>query len=387
MKDAQNTRIQMLARNFLEGSTSEEEARELNNWYQTGLDAPLHIPADFASSDEALRDRIYAGIKRINRKKQKLRLRRFLAAAAILLACVSLSIYIYQMETQRPAQEEAVVAEDIKPAADVAVLILSDGSRIALNVNADLTQQAGMDISSTAEGELLYKVKPPKAGKGLSDELNYHTIETPIGGKLQLQLADGSRIWLNAESSLRYPVSFADASERTVMLNKGEAYFDVAKSDKQPFHVLSDKQRIEVMGTKFNVNVYPEEGGTKTTLLSGSVKIVDKRTKKDVFLKAGQQALLTSEGFQVSMLAKKDPEVWKDGKFIFDNEPMSSIMRQVERWYQVRVVFADSVQDVRLSGSVSRFQNISTLLEKFEQTGLVIIERQGKNLTVRKPVR
>lgn len=386
MKFIRNRHIEKLVRKWDEGTATPAEELEIDEWYDNEPNHPIYLHEDFAESEEDLGFRMYTRIQRDIRRLEPMRARRWLITTGAALALLALSIGIYYYRVQEVISM-ATVSHDIAPGGDYATLILSDGSRIALDEVQDgkLAEQAGIEVSKTAEGQLVYRLSAGKASAAEA-KVSFHTIETPKGGQYQVVLPDGTRVWLNASTSFRYPLSFATSSRREVGLLYGEAYFEVSEDAAHPFVVHSDRQQTQVIGTHFNINAYSDEETIKTTLLSGAVKVTDLLSEQDVLLRPGQQSIVGRAGMRVQTLGDTNIILWKDGKFVFDNEPMSAVMRQIARWYKVRVVYRDAVQDVRLSGSVSRFENISTLLEKLEQTGLVRFKREDDLLTVMKPL-
>jgi len=250
----------------------------------------------------------------------------------------------------------------IKPGKDDAILILADGTSIVLNdvQKGMVSEQQGVQIEKTADGELQYR-----AVEGSTAVEN--TISTPRGGQYRLVLADGTKVWLNAASSLRFPTSFS-AYERAVHLN-GEAYFEVAKGDK-PFMVISDNQVVEVLGTHFNINTYKEETTSKTTLVEGAIRIT--KLAKDAqelshtskVLQPGQQAILSALGDKIIVEAVDIEEfiAWKDGYFKFEKANIQAIMRQVMRWYDVEVEYRGAVSNDLFVGEINRSEDIEEVL-------------------------
>ena len=213
------------------------------------------------------------------------------------------------------------------------------------------------------------------------DVLAYNTITTPKGGQYQVTLMDGTRVWLNAASSLHYPTVFK-GSERSVQLT-GEAYFEVAKNSKMPFRVTSNGQVTEVLGTHFNINSYPDEQGTTTTLLEGSVRILNAKSDAAILLKPGQQSGSDASGkIKVANVNPEQFVAWKDGKFIFTNANIESIMRQVSRWYNVEIEYKGDASKEKFGGRTSRFTNVAELLEILELTDHVQFEIEGRRIIV-----
>jgi len=300
-----------------------------------------------------------------------------IAAAAAILCIVGFS-FLYYSARHAPVQISDFTKQDIEPGGNKAYLILASGKRLSLNdaVNGQLAKEAGVEITKTADGQLVYKIQ-----EAVSTTLLSNTIETPKGGQYQVLLPDGSHVWLNSASKLIYPVSFSKKSVREVQLS-GEAYFEITKDKAHPFIVKSLGQEVEVLGTHFNINSYQDEPGVKTTLLEGSVKI-QQRSGRMVVLKPGQQALGSSEGINVTTADVETSVAWKNGDFVFKQESLGSLMRQISRWYNVEVSYADeSSKAVVLSGYISRSSNISAVLDSIQSTGKVKFRLEGRNILI-----
>ena len=382
--NTRDRRIILLANKWLEQRITNEEIAEFNHWYSEGLDHPVFVGKNYAASDEDLRDRIFSVIQQqIDRKKRKNYWLRAVAAVFLMLN-LGVAVYVYRNHEPDTVAKAPMIA-DIRPGTDQATLILADGRRIPLSdaASGKLAEQSGVAISKTADGQLIYAITGA-TDAAPTDKVIYNTIETPQGGQYQVKLPDGTHVWLNAASSLRYPTSFPKIGHREVALTYGEAYFEVSHDEDHTFVLSSGRQDIEVIGTKFNITAYPEDNLIKTTLLKGRVKVTDRLSKKEVVLQPGQQSILQGDDLRVKTIDDVNQPLWKDGKFTFDNESIRSIMQQVARWYQVKVVFRGPVDDIRLIGSVSRFENLSKLLEKLEQTGLVKFSWEGDQLIVMK---
>jgi len=302
-------------------------------------------------------------------------------AAAAALVIISLSgIFFYTQNRSSSALKELAASADIKPGKDRAILVLANGTRINLDKNSSghLADQTGVSISKTADGQIVYSIPDQE---NTSTAIEYNTVVTPAGGQYQVNLPDGTKVWLNASSSLTFATSFT--ASRSVKLS-GEAYFEVSKiSDdgkRIPFFVESGNEKIEVLGTHFNVNAYADETLVKTTLLEGSVKINDK-----ILLKPDQQAQAKGEFVKVLSVNAEDYVDWKKGDFILENNDFRSIMRKVARWYDVEVIYsADAPEKLNLGGWISRSKNISSVLEIMEETGKVHFKIEGRRITVTK---
>ncbi len=350
-------------------------------------------------------DTIHQQIK-LNQPKSCIRtitLKRGIAVAAVIFIVLTSGIYFYlnnPISSQIAAQKSQPKKNDIAPGGNKAILTLADGSKISLSdaANGEIAKQAGISITKTSNGQLIYSIadrQPVRSAVGSTtnnQQLAYNTIETPKGGQYQINLPDGSKVWLNAASSLRFPASFT-GNERKVELS-GEAYFEIAHitlpseesrtgakkdsgAEAMPFKVISGNQTVEVLGTHFNINAYSDEPSIRTTLLEGSVRVLlnspsgeglDMNFSKR--LKPGQQSKV-NEMINVFNVDTQEAIAWKNGYFIFNNENIESIMRKVSRWYNVDIEYQGNISQKALWGSLSRFKNLSELIDMLELTGSV----------------
>lgn len=243
---------------------------------------------------------------------------------------------------------------------------MADGHKISLTdaENGELAEQSGIKITKTADGQLVYNISN---SDNSSQALSYNTIETPAGGQYQINLPDGTKVWLNSASSLRYPVLFT-GKDRSVEIT-GEAYFEVAHNKSMPFKVITTDQTVEVLGTNFNVMAYPEEASTNTTLIEGSVKVVKDNTSKTIT--PGQQARVKAGKIDIVNANIQEVTAWKNGYFIFKSEDVKNIMRQLARWYDLEVEYQGNVSEKIFGAKISRFRNISEVLSILESTGSI----------------
>ncbi|HMI05048.1 MAG TPA: FecR domain-containing protein [Pedobacter sp.] len=306
------------------------------------------------------------------------------AAAAAVLIIAGACLFSYNSKTNiKPVIDSRVSkkpSNDVAPGVQTATLTLANGVKIALSeaANGKIAEQNGVSISKTADGKLIYSfAKFNKKINALSNVFN--TLSTVKGQQYQVILPDGSKVWLNAASSITYPANFANLKNRMVQLS-GEAYFEVAKDKSHPFIVKTDRQQVEVLGTHFNVNSYGDEGATRTTLLEGSVKILSDKGQK--VLLPGQQSQLAKNTLKVSSADVNETVAWKNGDFIFNNEAFGSILRQLSRWYNVEIIDNGSHSELHLSGTISRSKNMSTVLKALEVTGKVKFKIEGKTVVV-----
>lgn len=300
------------------------------------------------------------------------------AAAIIFLMIGGLGYWLlkgekkeYDLVVQTPSKNV-----DIKPGGDRAILTLANGQQIVLDSASDgnLTEQGGVKVIKIG-GQLAYDVTVP------STQVFYNTISTPRGGQYQLVLGDGSKVWLNAASSLRFPSAFI-GKERTVELT-GEGYFEIAHNPEMPFIVKVKEMNVAVLGTHFNINSYEDESSVKTTLLEGRVKVQEK--EKQLYLNPGQQAVLNPNDGGLKVVYSVDVEevvAWKNGQFMFNSADIAAVMRQVSRWYDVEVVFKGNLNET-VSGELPRSENVSQLLKLLELTGKLNFEIDGKRIIVK----
>lgn len=302
-------------------------------------------------------------------------------AAAVLIGCIATGgIWLYRKgnakETAvRPAAKERLLV-DRRPGGNRATLTLGDGTTVMLDsaANGTIFQQGAAKIIKA--GDLLTYEKNGQQGSAVV----YNTITTPKGGQYQLWLNDGTRVWLNASSSLRFPSSFPGA-ERSVEL-QGEGYFEVARNPAKPFRVNANNVDVEVLGTHFDVMAYADEGLLKTTLVEGKVKV--RKDKAIVVLQPGQQAKVYREG-SIRLDESADIEealAWKNGLFKFSGADVGTIMRQIGRWYNVETLIKGDMRNIHLSGKASRNLNLSQLIEILELSG-VSVQSEGDKIVAR----
>ncbi|MBV7530940.1 FecR family protein [Chitinophaga sp. sic0106] len=299
------------------------------------------------------------------------------AAAAVLL--IAGGSYFWSTHQKDVGRQLAVHQADIKPGSQGAVLTLADGSQLILDSmqSGVIASQKGASVI-LASGELIYD---PTASK--NSELDFNTMTTPKGRQFQVTLPDGTRAWLNAASSIRYPTTFA-ANERRVEVT-GEVYFEVVRNVNSPFFVaVGNKAAIEVLGTSFNVNAYTNEAVVRTTLADGSVRVIALAGSKNtsLVLKPGQQAAVADQ--QVSLADQADLEkvmAWKNGLFNFDGASLEEVMRQLERWYDIEVVYENGIPRTRFIGEMSRQIALTDLLEILKRTE-VDFRVEGRKLIV-----
>jgi len=395
--------IEILFQKYLDNKCSPSEIRRLIQYFDSGENEELfkkligrqhelmEDSSDFTQGFESLLDSSFNKIKQAitfeNNRKEAASLYRIhwfkiCAAAAVIFIFFASAFYIFRRKEARVIVAQNVHTRPVKdfPAGhNTAVLTLGNGSTILLDTAADgtLARQGNIKVLKFND-QIAYNK---------SSEMNattvYNTITTASGNQYQLILTDGSRVWLNAASSIRFPTAFR-GNERRVEIT-GEAYFEVAKDPKKPFRVdfknkAGNKDEIEVLGTHFNVNTYHDEPDMKTTLLEGSVRIKDGNKIK--MLSPGQQASITSAGIEIIKNADLDPVMaWKNGYFLFDNTDIYTLMRQVARWYNVDIKYSGKVSEEGFSGKISREVPLSKLIKVLELND-VHVKIQGRTMIV-----
>ncbi len=379
---------------YIAGDASLEEEQALLNFYGSFKKSSEAEPVP---DMEQLGDNIFLKIaETINpveeyQQSYNLYYLKSFAVAAMVLLAITTGIYFY---TNRDISETEQFAEinlknDILPGYNKAILTLADGSRISLDDAAKglLASQGNIAITKTNNGEIVYEKNAWDKGKNVTDRSVINTIQTPKGGKYQVRLPDGSKVWLNSATTLSYPTTFT-GTERKVLL-KGEAYFEVAPNKNVPFRVESDDQVVEVLGTHFNINSYDDEDFTKTTLIEGSVKVIlNSRTEissRTRFLKPGEQSLTNASraGIRIENADTEKAIAWKNGYFKFKNTPIKEIMREVERWYDVELVYEGKIPTDEFTGFISNDVKISAVLKIMEESGGVKFSVKGKKLKVK----
>ncbi|WP_316814025.1 FecR family protein [Pedobacter heparinus] len=372
----ENNNARDLLKRYAEGKCSPEEAALVETYYNQFKTAE-HVDLTAEELEQNLAivwDRLAPQPEKPIRLWQGL-------AAAVALVLLSGSIFFYLQHPAVPGSLPHGQAglNDVAPGSAKAILTLADGTQIALTDAGKglIAKQGAVQISKGAEGDLIYG-----AGEHSAAEPLFNTIETPKGGEFQVRLPDGTKVWLNAASSLKYPTVFS-GHERSVVLT-GEAYFEVSPDKSKPFKVLTAGQEVAVLGTHFNINAYREGGTTRTTLLEGSVKVRQLDHANVRLLKPGQLALLQGNSLQVRSADVESELAWKNGYFIFNEEGIQAIMQKISRWYDIEVVYSPDLLDMELKfgGIVSRNKPISVVLKTMERTGKVHFKLERNRVTV-----
>ncbi len=314
----------------------------------------------------------------LRRKKIGRRYRMSIAAIAVITIGIA-AYFLNHQSADRAVAQRQVVADVAAPAGTKATVRLANGQTIVLDslLSGTLAVQEDAKLIKNADGQLVYEAQADPA----DHTPVYNTLDNPKGSRVvDMTLADGTHVWLNAGSSITFPVAFT-GSERRIQL-KGEAYLDVSHNMARPFIVQTGDLMIRVLGTGFNVDAYGGTEPVKVTLLKGAVKLSNKNTSS--LLKPGQQASVKE---QISVSNNVDMDnvlAWKNNKFIFDNSTIQQIMRQLERWYDIEVVYQGVPTTEAFIGSISRDVKLSQILSLLSETNAVHFEQQGKKVIVKR---
>ena len=381
--------IQKLLDRYLSGECTLEEQKQVEEWLErqkttdnewTKLDGSAKqdwLASLYNDINQSIKTRARARVVPIYKRPF---FRIAVAASVILILSAGVYFMFFNKAQKDIAGTEYKVdnfKNDVAPGGNKAILTLADGSVIVLDSaqNGTLTNQGNTKVIKLDNGQLAYNSAGIK-----STEVLFNTISTPRGGQYQVILPDGSKVWLNAASSLRFPAAFTGAERRVDVT--GEGYFEVAKNTAMPFVVAVNGAEVQVLGTHFNVMAYDDEATMKTTLLEGSVKFVKGNTSS--LLKPGQQSQLTPTG-SVNVVNNVDVEqvmAWKNGLFHFEDADIQTIMRQLSRWYDVEVVYQNKTNNDQFVLGMPRSSKLSDVLKVLELTGDIRFGIEGKKIII-----
>ena len=369
---------------YLENKATPDEIAFIEKYYkyfESGKDL-----TDLLSKNETnqvqnrMLEKIKAGIAEKNTKVISLKRRRIAWTAAASVLLIAGSLFFFQLNRQKANSNSTSKikfppSQDIAPGSNKATITLGDGSQVFLNDSTTgiIARQGNTKVVRLSTGEVVYN------NNKVNSKAFINTMTTPRGGRYQLMLSDGTKVWMNSESSITYPTAFSE-SERRVKIT-GEVYFEVAKNEKQPFFVdLNDGTEIRVLGTHFNVNTYQDNGSITTTLLEGSVRINNKSTMQ--MLKPGQQAEVNNNTISVNGNVDIDQVMaWKDGNFSFNDTKLEAVMKQLSRWYDMNIIYEGKIPQMKFWGGISMNSPLSLVLEILEESK-VNFRIENKNLIV-----
>jgi len=372
--------LQALINKYLSGIATAEEQQLLENWYESSF--PDHIIIPFSSEQEKkeLLDRMrtrlkaYAGEDERHGNTGKRRGNYFAAAACIIILVGSILLYRYSA-APRQNEKPQTVKNDVLPGYDGAILTLADGSQHILDSvnNGVIATDAGSSISKKGSQIIYNNIS------GQPQAVAYNVLSVPKGRQFKIVLPDGTGVWLNSASLLRYPTVFA-GKERVVEL-EGEAYFEVIHNVHHPFVVKINNTKVEDIGTAFNINAYTDEPSVKTTLVKGSVKVSNNKVSR--VLDPGEQAVTGNDKLVVYAIDTSQVLAWKDGFFQFDDADMHTIMQQLSRWYNIEVIFEGNITPRKFYGRINRNMKLSSVLNLLEQNQIHFDIETGNKLIVK----
>jgi len=372
-----------LIERYTDGTATQQERNLLDCWYlkKAAGEMETRFPEDLQSKmDRALplilaNEQFYPKQPVIKKKLWPT----WAVAASVAMAVFAGSYFYYQSRTKDKTEQVAV--NDILPGKNGATLTLANGKKIYINdaVAGNIAEQSGVKISKSKDGHIIYEITNDNSGK-----VEYNTLSTTRGEQTQVRLPDGSLVFLNAMSSLKYPTSFTGQEKRNVVLT-GEGYFEISKDKTHPFTVNTKEQLVEVLGTHFNVNAYTNNVDVKTTLLEGRVKVSNNSSGLAKILDPGQQSIVTNKTMIVKDVEAEDAVGWKNGRMIYDGETLENIMKDVSRWYNVEVIYRDeSIKEKTFFFSVSRRDKVSKILKILMRTQTVSCNIDGNKIIIEK---
>ena len=377
--------IRQLADQYLNGTITPEDRARFDAWYNT---LPDEVVWEEAGVDaDMLRNSMYIDLlEKIIRSEParvvpfRRKLIRYAAAVIILLMAGGAFWWFrdnHSPEETKLVKTQTQPAKDIQPGGNKATLTLADGSQLILDsmANGQLAQQ-GSAIVMKQHSVLDYSRKTITSS---NTPVAYNTLTTPRGGKYQLVLPDGTMVWLNAASSLRFPAAF-NGNTREVEVT-GEAFFDVKKDNVKPFIVHAGEQQLQVLGTSFNINTYSDEEAPATTLITGSLRVSAETQKQSILLKPGQQAVLSRQQLLLRPCNTHDITAWKEDKFSYTETSIAVVMRQLARWYNLEVQYEGPVPVSTFSGTFPRDLTLSEVIHILK-TSNVNLTLQNRTVTI-----
>ncbi|MFZ4102504.1 MAG: FecR family protein [Sphingobacterium thalpophilum] len=389
----QKEEVQKLVEKYLHNAASAEETEKLFQWYRAEMKTDSEWNFDEQEDENKLKSFIFSRIELADTTDNRfIGTRKYYSLAAAASAVIFLISGLYFLHKSddvktdinpvKVATKPAV--NDIQPGGIKAILTLSDGKKIVLDdsQNGVVLNQGGIKIHKNSQGVIEYTLIESANEQSINERKEvqtvYNTIQTPVGGKFQLNLADGSKVWLNSASSLRFPVFFA-GDTREVEL-KGEAYFEVSKNVDKKFSVRSGNQTVEVLGTHFNINAYSDEPSITTTLIEGAVRVIELNSKKSQILKPGEQSKVDRE----IRIQRKDTQAevaWKDGYFYFENASIETVMRQLGRWYGITARYEPELPEHHFEGAIATNLTLLEVLEILQKSN-IHFRLEGKEVIV-----
>lgn len=390
-------KIQYLYKKYLNGTISGDELEEILDYFKVyGIPPEIeHIwmeeisrpSSDISIDIKDMTDRVEKRLaQKLPHSRSRTIMKRFFPYAAAMLIILMVGILYMTIDSRSSSPNISlgtVDGLDIFPADEKATILISDGRRVALDGNRNGIIIDGQQITYNDGASPILEISPA--------DLEHITIQTPRGGTYRVMLPDSTLVWLNAETTLTYPAAF-NGEERVVNL-VGEAYFSIPRrrSTRQedtyvPFKVVSSTQTVEVLGTSFNISAYADEKQTKTTLVSGKVSVHLQHQDEAVILHPGEQAWTDQTHHTKKIKVDVGDYIdWKNGEFVFRNEATQEVMLRIARWYDIELEYSSEVlTDERFSGSISRYDNLHTVLDIMEEASDLNFEVNGRTVAIGK---
>lgn len=365
-------RLRFLLKKYNNQTATPEEIRIIEDWYDRvdgeGPDFSAENLADLKSNIFAHVEEHIEQVGRDDKKNNTFKIHQhYFAKAAIFIGVLLGLTYLFFLKPNIGAKVPLIVKQEIKPGGNNAILQLANGAKVVLNSASDgqISNQQGIKVTKTKSGELVYTI----VDQPNTEVAQMNTVTTPRGGQYHLILVDKTEVWLNSGSTITFPTTFS-GSERKVKI-AGEVYFEVAKDKSKPFIVSTKESQVTVLGTHFNINAYDDELIETTTLLEGSVSV--KRNNQTALLKPGQQASLAKNLSRINVIDVEDADgivAWKNGYFQFDSADITTLMRQISRWYDVDVQYNGSLPVKQYTGKIPRAVSAKELIEMLSYSGI-----------------
>ena len=373
-----SNKIKNIIVKYLNNQATFSELDDLDKWLQNPNNEKLfnsYIRTNYATeynmrkfNSEKIKIQL---LKEIADEKKVLKLKKIhqamrYTAAAVVIGILTTTYLFKDNILNTPIETTPIIVNTIEPGTDKATLTLEDGSRIALEKGSKVQTE---NANSNGE-EIIYE-----AGERVKTEIAYNYLTIPRGGQFFVKLSDGTQVWLNSESQLKYPVSFVEGEPRIVELVYGEAYFDVSPSTEHKgskFKVFNQSQEIEVIGTEFNIKAYKDESNIYTTLVEGKVLVNYENRKQNLTPNEQSSLDVNNKIFLVKKVDVYNEISWKEGVFSFESKPLKEIMKVLSRWYDIEVVFENkSLENIRFFGVLGKDQKIEEILETIKKFKII----------------
>ena len=388
--DAKAYRTAYLIAGFIRHTLTEKEHDELDNWVNENdhnmqlfedLTDEKNLEANLEWMDKVQVEESYKAMQQkgaFNLPQKRSYSRQIWLAAATVIGLLAVFFVYKYTASKRGSVEDLVITDTtlLKPGGNRATLTLADGKVIDLTYakTGVIGDDSSSHVNKTADGELVYA-----KDSSVSNNIALHTLSTPAGGQYQVTLPDGTKVWLNAATTIKYPPTFG-GNERKVQL-RGEAYFEVAKNERMPFKVLmEDSTTVTVTGTHFNIQAYKNEKAQQVTLLVGSVRVAN--SANEIKLEPNTQALIKNKTItKNTALDAEEITGWKDGLFVFHDAPIESIMMQLERWYDAKIIYKADIKQL-FNATILRTEPLVKVLKLLQLNGYVHFKIEKKTIYV-----